>query len=213
VICAKKLRRGGKPIENKDYLNPKLFTKQFYKPATEILGPNLGGFIFEQEYHPKNDRLPIDEFSESLDIFFSKIPKDTHYHIELRTDAYLNNTVFEALEKYGIGLVFSHWTWLPALSKQLTKVSGRFFNSGNSCIVRLVTPLRMKYEDSYSKAFPFDKLIEGMLDSRMIEDTVQLIREALRKEKRIAVIINNRAGGNAPMIARLITEKFIATQP
>jgi len=46
----------------------------------------------------------------------------------------------------------------------------------------------------------------------MIEDTVQLIREALRKEKRIAVIINNRAGGNAPMIARLIAEKFFETK-
>jgi hypothetical protein len=43
----------------------------------------------------------------------------------------------------------------------------------------------MKYEDSYAKAFPFDKLIDGMLDPRMIEDTVQPIREALRRERRI----------------------------
>jgi hypothetical protein len=58
----------------------------------------------------------------------------------------------------------------------------------------------MKYEDSYAKAFPFDKLFDGMLNPRMIEDTVQLIRGALRRERRIAIIISNRAGGNAPRL-------------
>ena len=70
----------------------------------------------------------------------------------------------------------------------------------------------MRYEDSYTKAFPFDKLIDGMLDPRMIEDTVQLIREALRKKKRIAIIIINRAGGNAPLIAKELTQKILAAQ-
>jgi hypothetical protein len=66
----------------------------------------------------------------------------------------------------------------------------------------------MRYENSYAKAFPFGKLIDGMLDPRMIEDTVQLIWEVLRKERRIAIIINNRAGGNAPLIAQLIAKNF-----
>ena len=211
VICARKLRRGSKLVMNEDFLNPELFTDQFYEPAIEILGSNLGGFIFEQEYHIKNERLPIDELARSLDAFFSKIPKDTRYHIELRTEAYLTDPVFDVIEKHGVGLVFSHWTWLPPLSKQLSKVEGKFFNSGNICIVRLITPLRMKYEDSYAKAFPFDKLIDGMLDPRMIEDTIQLIMEAIRRERGIAIIINNRAGGNGPLIAQSIATRFLAT--
>jgi len=212
VICAKKLGRSGKLIENKDYLNPEIFAKQFYKPAIEMMGSNIEGFIFEQEYHTKNDRIPINELAESLNTFFSEIPKDHRYHIELRTEAYLTDPVFKALEKHGVGLVFSHWTWLPPLSKQLTMVGGRFFNSGNFCIVRLITPLRMKYEVSYAKAFPFDKLIDGMLDPRMIDDTVQLIREAIKRERKIAIIINNRAGGNAPLIARELAKKILATE-
>jgi len=211
VICARKLRRSGTLVENGDYLNPNVFKNQFYQPAIEILGSNIEGFIFEQEYHTKNDRIPITELTESLNTFLSNIPKDTRYHIELRTEAYLTDPVFEVLEKHGVGLVFSHWTWLPPLSKQLTKVGSRFFNSGNSCIVRLITPLRMKYEESYSRAFPFDKLVEGMLDTRMIEDTVQLIKEAIKRERKIAIIINNRAGGNSPMLARIIAENFFST--
>ena len=212
VICARKVRRGGKRVENEDYLNSEVFTKQFYKPAIEILGSNLGGFIFEQEYHPKNDRFSLNELAESFNTFFAKIPKESRYHIELRTEAYLADPVLDILAKHGVGLVFSHWTWLPSLSKQLTKEGGRFFNSGNSCIVRLITPLRMKYEDSYGRAFPFDKLIDGMLDPRMIEDTVQLIREAVKRAKKIAIIINNRAGGNAPLIAKEIARKILATR-
>ena len=70
----------------------------------------------------------------------------------------------------------------------------------------------MKYEDSYARAFPFDQLIDGMLDPRMIDDTVHMITEALRRERKIAIIINNRAGGNAPLIAKEIAQTILATR-
>ena len=209
AILARRLRRGGGFVGNKVYLNAGIFTDQFYKPSLEILGPTLTGFIFEQEYHPKKDRMDIAELAQSFDRFFGTIPKDTCYHIELRTEAYLAEPVFEILEKHGVGLVLSHWTWLPPLGKQFAKSGSRLFNSGGQSIVRLITPLRMSYEDSYARAFPFDKLVEGMLNPRMIEDTVGLIREAIKREKRIAVIINNRAGGNGPLIAEQIAKSFL----
>ena len=89
VITARKLRRGSASVENETYLNPRIFTEQFYKPANDLLGANLAGFAFEQEYHLKKDRLEPDQLAKDLDSFFSKIPKDTRYHIELRTEAYL----------------------------------------------------------------------------------------------------------------------------
>jgi hypothetical protein len=209
VIFARRLRRGGGFVENEAYLNARIFSDQFYKPAQEILGPALTGFIFEQEYHPKKDRMDATELAQSLDRFFETIPKDTRCHIELRTEAYLVEPVFRILEKHRVGLVLSHWTWLPPLAKQSTKIGSRFFSSGGQSIVRLITSLRMSYEESYAKAFPFDKLVEGMLNPQMIEDTVQLIREAIRREKRIAIIINNRAGGNGPLIAQQIAKRFL----
>ncbi len=130
IVIARKLRRGSAFVENENYLNADIFTKQFYKPAVEILGPCLNGIIFEQEYHVKNDRFPPAKLAQDLDEFFSKIPKDTRYHIELRTEAYLADPVFEVLKKHGVGLVFSHWTWLPPLRKQFAKVKMEFFNSG-----------------------------------------------------------------------------------
>jgi hypothetical protein len=208
LISARRIRQGGKFVENEAYLNPEFFTNQFYKPAVEILGPNLSGFIFEQEYQPKKERVVAEEMARSLDAFFKAIPKDKRYHIELRTEAYLSEPIFDILEKHGVGLVYSHWTWLPPLTKQFSKTKGRFFNSGGDCIIRLMTPLRMSYEDSYSKAFPFDKMVDGMMNPEMIDDTFQIIMEGVKRRKRMNLIINNRAGGNGPIIAQEIAKRL-----
>ncbi len=208
IIIARKLRRGSAFVENENYLNADIFTKQFYKPAVEILGPCLNGIIFEQEYHVKNDRFPPGKLVQDLDEFFSKIPKDTRHHIELRTEAYLADPVFEVLKKHGVGLVFSHWTWLPPLRKQFAKVKMEFLNSGKQAVIRLITPLRVSYEESYVKAFPFDKMVSGMLDPEMIEDTVKIVNEAIKDKVQVNLIINNRAGGSAPLIAQKIAARL-----
>jgi hypothetical protein len=75
-------------------------------------------------------------------------------------------------------------------------VSDRTYGSGS-----IITPLRMSYEQSFAKAFPFDKMIPGMLDPETIEDTTKIVNEAIKDKVRISLIINNRntpAGGNAP---------------
>ena len=69
IVIARKLRRGPGFVENESYLNPDIFTKQFYEPAMDILGPCLNGFTFEQEYHVKNDRFPISKLGLALDEF------------------------------------------------------------------------------------------------------------------------------------------------
>ena len=119
------------------------------------------------------------------------------------------DVVFEDLKKHGIGLVFSHWTWLPPLRKQFAKVNTMFFNSGKQAVIRLITPLRMSYEESYAKAFPFDKMVSGMLNPEMIEDTVKIVNEAIKDRIQVNLIINNRAGGNAPLIAQQIAERVL----
>jgi Protein of unknown function DUF72 len=208
VVTAPKLRRGGQYQENPAYLNAEVFIRQFYEPALELLGPALAGFILEQEYLTKQDRPRVSEMAAALDQFFQKIPTDSRYHLELRTDLYLREPVFEVLENYGVGQVLSHWTWLPPMKKQLTKGGGRFFNTGKQCIIRLLTPLGMRYDESYIRAYPFDKLVERMLQPEMILETVDLMEQAVNHGVLINVIINNRAGGNAPLLAQLIAGKF-----
>jgi uncharacterized protein YecE (DUF72 family) len=209
MISAQKLHRGGQYADNETYLNADMFTKRFYEPAIEILGATLGGLIFEQEYQRKQDRVPVKKMAEDLDRFFESAPKDTRYHIELRTEAYLSSPVFGVLEKHGVGQVLSHWTWLPPLRKQLSKADQRVFNSGRQRIVRLMTPIGTRYEDAYAKAHPFDKLVEGMMQPDMVRETAEIMKKAIEDNVETSILINNRAGGNAPMIAQKVAEEFL----
>ena len=71
-----------------------------------------------------------------------------------------------------------------------------------------MTPLRMSYEDSYAKAFPFDKMVDGMINAEMVDDGIEIIKEGIKRRKKMVLIINNRAGGNGPMIAQQIAKKL-----
>jgi uncharacterized protein YecE (DUF72 family) len=210
VVFAQRIRHGSGYMPNDTYLNPEVFAHRFYLPATDLLGSHLRGFVFEQEYQRKDDRAPASELAEALAGFFEAVPGDQRYHIEFRTESYLNKAVFAILKEFGIGQVLSHWTWLPALSVQFAKSGHCFFNSGKQGIVRLMTPLGTRYEDAYARAFPFNQLVEGMLQPRMIHETAELMNEGIRQNVRMNIIINNRAGGNAPRIARLIADRFLS---
>jgi len=210
VIFARKLYRDGNFVDNDEYLDVETFVRRFYDPALKILGESLKGFIFEQEYQRKTDRVSSDKLAEELNGFFKEIPEDFRYHVEFRTAEYLSKPLFEVLKKYGVGQVFSHWTWLPRLRLQFRTSGGKFFNSGKTCMVRLMTPRGIRYEDAYIKAYPFNKLVEDMIDQSMIDDTIEIMNRGINERIDVNVIINNRAGGNAPMIARMIAGKFVS---
>ena len=79
-------------------------------------------------------------------------------------------------------------------------------------VVRLLTPKGMRYEEAYAKAPPFNELKEDLLDPRMIQETVELMSSAVEKNVRMYVIMNNRAGGNAPLISQRIAERFLSSR-
>jgi hypothetical protein len=212
VIFAQKLRRGGTFTANPDYLNAQVFTDRFYEPAVKMLDTNIRGFIFEQEYQRKQDRPAPRKMAEEVDRFFESIPRDDRYHMEIRTSPLLAPSLFSVMRRHGVGQVLSHWTWLPSLRKQFALSDDSFTNRGGHSILRLLTPRGTRYEDAYAKAHPFDRLVEGMTTPGMIEETVELMERGVEKKARLNVIVNNRAGGNAPLLARQIVRRFVARE-
>ena len=75
-------------------------------------------------------------------------------------------------------------------------------------VIPLIFPLRISYEESDARAFPFDKMVSGMLDPEMVEDTAKIVNEAIKAMVQVNLIINNRAGGNAPLIAQEIADRL-----
>jgi uncharacterized protein YecE (DUF72 family) len=209
-VFARKLYRGGKYLENPDFLNADLFAAQFYAPAVELLGPSLRGFIFEQEYQKAAERPAALRVAEQLDEFFQRLPPDGRYHVELRTESFLAESVFQVLAERGVGLVLSHWTWLPPLAEQLRRTGSHFWNGADDLVVRLLTPPNVRYEDAFKLAHPFDQLREDMLAPKLIPDTVAVIEAAVAARKRANIIVNNRAAGNAPILAQRLAAAWLA---
>lgn len=211
-IFARHLYRQGEYLENRDYLNPEAFVRQFYEPALELLGPWLHAVIFEQEYQKKEGRLPTEETAGQIEAFFREVPADGRYHLELRTEAWLSGPVLDVLERYGVGQVLSHWTWLPPLSRQFSLAGKRFLNR-EAAVIRLMTPRGVRYEDAYARAHPFNALLSGFQTPGMVEDTLKIIQAATGTGREALVIVNNRAAGNAPLLAREIARRLPSAPP
>jgi hypothetical protein len=48
-----------------------------------------------------------------------------------------------------------------------------------------------------------------MMQPEMVLETVEIVKTAIEKGELVNLIINNRAGGNAPLIAEEFAEKFV----
>ena len=77
-------------------------------------------------------------------------------------------------------------------------------------MIRLLTPIGRRYDETYAMAYPFDKLVDDLFKPKMVEEAVTLVRNVLAQDAVVYLIINNRAGGNAPMLAQNVAEEFVA---
>lgn len=59
------------------------------------------------------------------------------------------------------------------------------------------------------RAYPFDRMVDGMMQPEMILETVEIMKRAIEQGKMVNVLVNNRAGGNAPLIGEEIAKKFM----
>jgi hypothetical protein len=75
IIMAQKVHKGDQYVQKPAYLDPTIFTKQFFELAENLLDANLTGFIFEQEYQRKEDRSAVKEMALALDEFYTRSPK------------------------------------------------------------------------------------------------------------------------------------------
>ena len=180
MFCSPFLPGVGK---NDDFLNAEAYLRQFQDPLAGLLGDRLRGIIFEQGYQPIKKSPPIEKIVEGLDDFFQHLGSGgPQVHLELRSSHMLEPLYFDWLETRGLGLVYSHWTWLPSIKSQWKK-SGRFTAADKNVVLRILTPRKVTYADAYALAHPFDKTVPELSDAfgakEMIDESVALAFKAI----------------------------------
>ncbi len=194
---------------NPNFLNPDLFLNKVIEPYRKVFQNHTGPFIFEFQYI-KTAEKTVEEFSSRLDAFFTAIPKDFQYSVEIRNKNFLNAKYFDVLQKHKVAHVFNQWSYMPSISEQLKHDA----NTAEFLIARILTPLGMSYEATVKKFEPFNKIINPLPEMRA--DVMKLVEIAIQSRKIAYLLINNRAEGCAPQtieeLIKMIQEKFEKTE-
>ncbi|MBN1154520.1 DUF72 domain-containing protein [candidate division KSB1 bacterium] len=184
---------------NPSYLNPEVFNETVLTPYRESFTDHTGPFIFEFQYMRMNDKS-IEEFCEDLDQFFSKLPPDFQYSVEIRNKNFLDPIYFETLRKHNVAHVFNQWTFMPLVSKQLSYDS----ITADFIVSRILTPPGLTYQETVTMFEPFDKIKTEL--PQMRSDVMDLIRIAVKETKYAYILINNRVEGSAPLTIKALWE-------
>ncbi|MDZ7319955.1 MAG: DUF72 domain-containing protein [candidate division KSB1 bacterium] len=177
---------------NPNFLNVDIFLNTVLKPYQQAFQDHTGPFIFEFQYTKAADKS-LDQFCQDLDRFFSQLPKDFQYSVEIRNKNFLHQNYFDTLKKHNVAHVFNHWSYMPSIGEQLKHDS----LTADFIVARVLTPLGMSYEESVDKFEPFNQIIAPLPEMR--QDVLKLVELAIQYKKIAYLLINNRAEGSAPL--------------
>ena len=186
---------------NPAFLDADRFLEQVLPPYSEAFGTHTGPFLFEfQRTGPDRDT-----FLPQLDRFFSRLPKDFSYAVEVRDVSLLTPEYHELLKAHGLSHVYNHWTHMPALRQQHVRLGELF--TAPFVVMRLLTPIGMPYENAVRIARPYNRLVQVLPEMRA--DVMRLIRQALAEQRKVFVLVNNRAEGCAPLTIQALFDQLI----
>lgn len=196
---AKQPRYGAKAGQpNQNFLNAKLFKEFVLIPFRDAkFEPHTGPFLFEFQRHG----MSSEEFCSRLDTFFSQLPKDFSYAVEIRNAGLVGAEYRQVLERHHVAHVYNHWSYMPPLSEQHQRMESF---TAPFTVMRLLTPLKISYEAAKKRAEPYNKIVGELPDMR--RDTVDLVKKAIADKRKVYVIVNNRSEGNAPLTIQAIRE-------
>ncbi|MDH4371556.1 MAG: DUF72 domain-containing protein [Nitrospira sp.] len=190
---AKQARYGVKAGQpNPRFLDAKLFKDLVLTPYRDAkFEPHTGPFLFEFQRHGRSS----EEFCSRLDTFFSQLPKEFRYAVEIRNAGLLGPEYQKVLASHGVAHVYNHWSYMPSLLEQHRRMDDTC--TAPFTVLRLLTPLKMSYEAAKTRAEPYHKIVGELPDMR--REAVELVQKVVADNRRVYVLVNNRSEGNAPL--------------
>ncbi len=196
-------KRGGshepKGEPNPDFLSVERFLEDVHGPAMAHFRDHQAVFIFEFQ-QIADDGMTPERFAGRLDHFFSHIPHDVAYAVEIRNPEFLHPAYFAVLREHGVAHLVNSWTRMPPIGAQLDLPD--VITAGFVIARALLRPGRT-YNEAVDAFAPYDTIREPQPALR--RDLVRLARTA--RELRIPawILVNNRAEGSAPRTIAAVT--------
>lgn len=186
---------------NPDFLNPDLFIEEIYQPYQRHFAANTGPFVFEFQTIARYSGIDADGFATRLDEFFSALPRDGQYAVEVRNDDFLTPMYFAVLREHGVAHVFNSWTRMPPIGHQLDlpgAISGPFI------LARALLRPGRTYDEAVDVFAPYDRIREP--NPKLRRDLVRLVDTAVKARLPAYLLVNNRTEGSAPLTIAAVAE-------
>jgi uncharacterized protein YecE (DUF72 family) len=179
---------------NPDFLNPDVFLEAVYEPCRQHFADHTGPHVFEFQTIARGSGMSPEDFADRLDRFFSALPREGQYAVEIRNDEFLTPMYFAVLREHGVAHVFNSWTRMPPIGHQLDlpgAITGPFL------LARALLRPGRTYDEAVDVFAPYDRIREP--NPALRRDLVRLIETAVRIRIPAYVLVNNRAEGSAPL--------------
>ena len=186
---------------NPDFLNPDLFIEEIYQPYQRHFAENTGPFVFEFQTIAKSSGIGPEGFASRLDEFFTALPRDAQYAVEVRNDEFLTPMYFAVLREHGVAHVLNSWTRMPPIGHQLDlpgSVTGPFI------LARALLRPGRTYDEAVDVFAPYERIREP--NPKLRRDLARLVEEAVRLRIPAYLLVNNRAEGSAPLTIAAVAE-------
>jgi uncharacterized protein YecE (DUF72 family) len=189
---------------NPDFLNPELFLEAVYDPYRKWFGEHMGPLVFEFQQIYRASGIGPQDFADRLDAFFSELPREGPYAVEIRNEEFLTPAYFAVLREHNVAHVFNSWTRMPSIGEQLD-LPGAL--TAPFVVARALLRPGRTYNEAVDAFAPYNRIQEPLPELR--QDLVRLAATAAKARVPAYILVNNRAEGSAPLtileVARAIT--------
>ena len=186
---------------NPDFLNADLFGEEIYQLYQRHFADHTGPFIFEFQTLAKSSGIDAEGFATRLDEFFSALPREGQFAVEIRNEEFLTPMYFAVLREHGVAHVFSSWTRMPPLGHQLD-LPGSI--TGSFIVARALLRPGRSYNEAVDAFAPYDRIREP--NPKLRRDLVRLVEAAVKTRIPAYLLVNNRAEGSAPLTIAAVAE-------
>jgi uncharacterized protein YecE (DUF72 family) len=197
---------------NPDFLSIDRLVDDLLAPLDVAFADRTGPIILEFPPFARRARLAPEAFLDRLDFFLTHVPRRFELAIELRDRSLLTPRYRQLLSAHGVAHTYNFWTAMPMPGEQAQIVPPE---EPPFSIIRLLLKPGTWYEDQRDAFRPFNRIQAP--DASMRQDVVAVTHRALRRGKRVYILVNNKAEGSSPLtiveLARALSQNLGTLEP
>ncbi|MBM3223552.1 MAG: DUF72 domain-containing protein [Candidatus Tectomicrobia bacterium] len=182
-----------RPTLNEAFLQPAYALEQVVEPCVTGLGTKLGVLLFQ--FSPLDVQAVggPQHFAARLHAFFTALPRDLPYAVEVRNQPLLCPDYREALADLGVSHCYSLHPSMPPLAIQMQHIP---LDATPTLLVRWSLNPTRRYAEAKDHYQPFDRIVDE--DQHNRQTIASMCLTTLTAQRPTFVIANNKAEGSAP---------------